>query len=56
MKRGLYLRDWGNEGLEIGVFKHTNFFHWFSPYGGYIETEDFVYSLNLDKWIYIGEL
>lgn len=55
LKPGVYIRDWGEEGLEIGILEEVNYSS-LTPYRASIETDDFIYMLNLDKWIYIGEL
>lgn len=46
MKPGVYIRDWDEEGVEVGIW---------NDYYGAIETEFWYYTDNLEAWIYIGE-
>lgn len=50
MKPGVYLRDWGPYGLELGLMEADR---WYGR--AVIETKDWIYTMNLDQWIYLGE-
>jgi hypothetical protein len=46
------LKDWGPEGMEIGVVVPFNL----GSNGFAVDTDDFIYFLNVGLWKVIGEL
>lgn len=50
IKRGVYVRDWGEGGMELGILGEC-----WPGFGDVMETGAFYYTYDLTNWTYVGE-